>query len=70
MGGHGYAVVTAGTEAVETEFFCIPRPITRAATADGGPLRYRTVHRAERWRPGERPKLQVRFVEGDAPLST
>ena len=70
MGGHGYAVVTAGTEAVETEFVCIPRPITRATTADGGPLRYRSIHRAERWRPGERPKLQRRFVEGDAPLST
>jgi alkaline phosphatase D len=69
MGGHGYAVVTAGPQAVETEFVCIPRPITRAATADGGPLRYRTVHRAERWKPGERPKLQQRLVEGDAGLS-
>lgn len=69
MGGHGYAVVTAGEEAVETEFVCIPRPITRATTGDGGPLRYRTVHRAERWKPGERPRLQQRLVEGDAGLS-
>jgi alkaline phosphatase D len=39
MGDHGYAVVTAGPEAVESEFVCIPRPIARATTPDGGPLR-------------------------------
>ncbi len=69
MGGHGYAVVTAGPQAVESEFVCIPRPIARATTPDGGPLRYRVRHRAERWRADERPKLQQRVVEGDAKLS-
>jgi alkaline phosphatase D len=69
MGGHGYAVVTAGPDAVETEFICIPRPISRAETADGGPLRYRVVHRARRWRAGERPVLEQHVVEGDPKLS-
>ncbi|MBV9911591.1 MAG: alkaline phosphatase D family protein, partial [Sinobacteraceae bacterium] len=44
MGGHGYAVVAAGSETLETEFVCIPRPIARAQSADGGPLRYRVRH--------------------------
>jgi len=69
MGGHGYAVVTAGPQAVESEFVCIPRPIARATTPDGGSLRYRVTHRAERWRAGEPPKLQQRLMEGDAKLS-
>ena len=69
MAGHGYAVVTAGPEAIETEFVCIPRPITRATTADGGPLRYRVSHRAMLWRPGTAPKLEQHLLEGDAALS-
>ena len=69
MGGHGYAVVTAGPEAIETEFVCIPRPITRATGEDGGPIRYRVAHRAERWAPGARPILEQRVIEGDAKLS-
>ncbi len=69
MGGHGYAVVTAGPDTIETEFVCIPRPITRAETPDGGPIRYRVAHRAARWSVGETPKLQQLVVEGDASLS-
>ncbi len=69
MGGHGYAVVTAAPDWIETEFVCIPRPIKRAETADGGPIRYRVTHRAARWAAGEPPKLQQRVVEGDAKLS-
>ena len=69
MGGHGYAVVTAGPDAISTEFVCIPRPITRATTADGGPLRYRVRHTAQRWRPGEPPKLRQTMVEGDVELA-
>jgi alkaline phosphatase D len=69
LGGHGYAVVTAGSETLETEFVCIPRPITRAPTPDGGPLRYRVRHTAERWRPGERPKLIQQLLEGDPELA-
>ena len=70
MGGHGYAVVTARAEAMETEFVCIPRPIARAATPDGGPLRYRVRHTARMWRPGERPRLDRQVIEGDTGLAT
>ena len=69
MAGHGYSVVTADRHAIETEFVCIVRPIARATTPDGGPLRYRVTHRAAMWRPGERPKLEQHLVEGDAKLS-
>jgi len=69
MGGHGYAVVRLATDAVECEFVCIPRPLERSATDDGGPLRYRVVHRAALWRAGERPRLEARVVEGDPGLS-
>jgi alkaline phosphatase D len=65
MGGHGYAVVTAASETLETEFVCIPRPIARAQTADGGPLRYRVRHSARRWGAGERPRLIQEVLEGD-----
>ena len=30
------------------------RPITRCDRPDGGPLRYRVVHTASLWKPGER----------------
>ena len=69
MAGHGYAVVTAGPDAIDTEFVCVVRPITRATTPDGGPLRYRVAHRAAMWRPGTRPTLEQRLIEGDAKLS-
>jgi alkaline phosphatase D len=65
MGGHGYAVVTAGADTLETEFVCIPRPIARAQTADGGPLRYRVRHTAKLWAAGERPILVQQVLEGD-----
>ena len=69
LGGHGYSVVTAGPEAIDVEFVCIPRPIVRATSPDGGPLRYRVVHRAARWAHGERPTLTQNIVEGDPKLS-
>jgi alkaline phosphatase D len=69
MGGHGYAVVTAAAETVQTEFVCIPRPIQRATTPDGGPLRYRVRHTARMWRPGERPHLSQQIIEGDPELA-
>lgn len=69
MAGHGYAVVSAGPDAIETEFVCIVRPIARAATPDGGPLRYRVTHQANMWQPGVRPKLKQQILEGDAKLS-
>ncbi|MEO5867167.1 MAG: alkaline phosphatase D family protein [Sphingomonas sp.] len=69
MAGHGYSVVTAGADTIDTEFVCVPRPIARATTPDGGPVRYRVAHRAERWKGGERPRLQQRVIEGDPKLS-
>jgi alkaline phosphatase D len=69
MAGHGYAVVTADAHAIDTEFVCIVRPITRATTPDGGPLRYRVSHQAQMWWPGMPPKLEQRVIEGDTKLS-
>ena len=69
MAGHGYAVVTAGPDAIDTEFVCIVRPIARATTPDGGQLRYRVAHKAVRWQAGERPVLAQRIIEGDPKLS-
>ena len=69
MGGHGYAVVTAGAKTIGTEFVCIPRPIVREPAPDGGPLRYRVRHTAQLWRPGEPPKLRQTIVEGDVGLA-
>ena len=69
MGGHGYAKVRLDGAEIRTEFVCIPRPIRRSEQADGGPLRYRVVHRARLWRPGERPRLAQEVLEGDPGLS-
>ena len=69
MGGHGYATVRASAEFLETEFVCIPRPIERSQLADGGPLRYRVIHRVALWKKGEQPQLQQKVLEGDASLS-
>jgi alkaline phosphatase D len=69
MAGHGYAVVSAGPDTIDTEFVCIVRPIARATTPDGGPLRYRVSHSAKRWAAGERPTLEQRVIEGDPKLS-
>jgi len=70
MGGHGYSVVRAAADRFDVEFVCIPRPIERSATADGGPLRYRVVHSAKLWPAGEAPKLERRVVEGNVDLMT
>src|SRR5262245_5256223 len=69
MGGHGYATVKVARDSIESEFVCIPRPLERIETPDGGPLRYRVVHRAPLWAKGERPRLERRIVEGDPELS-
>jgi alkaline phosphatase D len=70
MGGHGYSIVRAASDAIECEFVCIPRPLERPPGDDGGPLRYRVVHRAPMWRAGETPRLEQHVVEGDPGLST
>jgi alkaline phosphatase D len=69
LGGHGYSKVRLSAEEMRTEFVCIPRPITRANRPDGGDLRYRVVHTAKLWRPGERPHLTQEVLEGDPGLS-
>jgi len=69
MGGHGYGVMRASSDRMDTEFVCIPRPVERSASEDGGPLRYRVVHSAKLWGKGERPVLEQKVIEGDASLS-
>jgi alkaline phosphatase D len=69
LGGHGYATVRLTDDEIRTEFVCIPRPIKRSETADGGPLRYRVAHSAKLWRPGEAPRLKQQILEGDPGLS-
>ncbi len=69
-GGHGYAKVRLSGDEMQTEFVCIPRPVIRSETPDGGPLRYRVVHTAKLWKAGERPHLTQRVVEGDIGLSS
>ncbi len=69
MGAHGYAKVRLSGDEMRTEFVCIPRPITRSDRPDGGPLRYRVVHSAKLWRPGERPRLIQQVIEGDPELA-
>ena len=69
MGGHGYSVVRAASDMLETEFVCIPRPLERSERADGGPLLYRTRHRARLCRQGERPRLELEVVEGNPRFS-
>src|SRR5262249_15289130 len=65
MGGHGYATAKVGAQVFETEFVCIPRPIERITRLDGGPLRYRVIHRARLWNKGESPVLEQQAIEGD-----
>ena len=69
MGGHGYASSLRRPKAVADEFVCIPRPVARATTPDGGPLRYRVRHTADLWKPGGRPVLKQEIIEGDPSLS-
>jgi alkaline phosphatase D len=69
MGGHGYSLVHATSQFIETEFVCIPRPIERSDRPDGGRLRYRVRFRTSLWKNGEPPKLHVQILEGDAKFS-
>jgi hypothetical protein len=46
IGGYGYSTVRASPDLnSRSEFVCIPTPFERSETDDGGPLRYRVVHR-------------------------
>lgn len=68
-GGHGYATVRCDGEKMQTDFVCIPRPITRAPGEDGGPLRYRVRLETPLWKAGEAPKMKQIVLEGDVGLS-
>lgn len=65
QGGYGYSTVRASADELETEFVCIPIPFERSEAEDGGPLRYRVIHRVARWAPGEGPEMRQEVVEGD-----
>ena len=69
LGGHGYSKVRLSSGEMRTEFVCIPRPIKRSESPDGGPIRYRVVHTARLWKSGERPELKTSVLEGDVGLS-
>ena len=69
MGGHGYAALKVAGDSAQCDFLCIPRPLERSATPDGGPLRYRVSHRVPLWRKGETPRLERTASEGDLGLS-
>jgi alkaline phosphatase D len=69
MGGHGYSVVRASSDAIETEFVCIPRPVERSERPDGGPLNYRVRLRAPLWTSGAAPNLEIQVLEGDPKFS-
>ncbi|MDQ0465019.1 alkaline phosphatase D [Caulobacter ginsengisoli] len=68
-GGHGYTMVRASPHELEAEFVCIPRPLERSETDDGGPLIYRVAHRVSLWKPGEPPLLRQEILEGDPGLA-
>jgi alkaline phosphatase D len=69
MGGHGYSVVHVTSEAMETEFVCIPRPVERIVQPDGGLLKYRVKVRTPLWAKGAVPKLEMQILEGDPKFS-
>ena len=69
MGGHGYAVLRLTADAAQCEFVCIPRPSEPVADQNGGPIRYRVIHRAALWPAGTHPRLEQRIVEGDPDLA-
>jgi alkaline phosphatase D len=69
MGGHGYSVVHAAADRLETDFICLPRPIVRQDQPDGGPILYRVRHTAKLWRKHERPNLEQKVIEGNPAFS-
>lgn len=69
-GGHGYTTVRVTAAELEAEFVCIPRPLTRGETPEGGPLLYRVRHRVPLWGAGQPPRLIQEVVEGVLPFGT
>ncbi len=69
MGGHGYAIVHATATHLKTEFVCIPRPLERSGTADGGSVLYRALFSTPLWKGGDLPKMSAQATEGDPRFS-
>jgi alkaline phosphatase D len=69
MGGHGYAVVHVTSTTLETEFVCIPRPLERSKTPDGGPILYRVRSRSNIWSTSQTPKIATEVIEGNPKFS-
>jgi alkaline phosphatase D len=68
VSSHGYSVVTASSTHLDVEFVCIPRPLERSESENGGPVRYRITHRVERWNARTHPAIKRTKVEGTLPL--
>lgn len=68
VGAHGYAIVSADSTHLDVEFVCIPRPLQRSDSEDGGPVSYRVIHRVEQWNANEGPAIKRMKVEGTLPL--
>ena len=68
LGAHGYSVVRASSDTLETTFVCIPAPAERSTTDDGGPVLYRIRFRAKAWQPGQAPALEQEVIEGALPF--
>src|SRR5581483_11695898 len=64
LGGHGYAVVRAAPDALETEFVSIPAPLERSDRADGGRMSYQARAHARLWSKGEHPVVKMDVLEG------
>ena len=55
-------------EDLTVDFVCIPRPIERSDSADGGPIAYRVSHHVRLWGAGETPKVVRASQQGVLPL--
>ncbi len=69
-GGHGYVAIRASADALQGEIGCIPRPLERSTTPDGGPIAYRVRYRIPRWQAGEPPHLEQITAEGKLDFMT
>jgi alkaline phosphatase D len=69
-GGHGYASVRADEHAIDVEFVCIPAPLERSDTDDGGPIVYRLVQHLDRWTAEKPPAIKRLRVEGLLPVTS
>lgn len=69
MGGHGYAIVHATSTYLETEFICIPRPLERSLSPDGGQVLYRALFSTALWKRNEVPSMISTISEGTAKFS-